>query len=199
MPVPARFFARGADRVAPDLLGCLLVSTVRGGRAAGRIVEVEAYVGENDPAAHCYRGRRTERTEPMYGLPGTAYVYFTYGMHWCFNAVTGAVDVASAVLIRALEPVEGLALMRRRRGRGGRRPADRDLCSGPAKLCQALGIDGRFNFHALQTGRLQILAGANGGLPREQVRTGPRIGITEARDWPLRFWMVDSPWLSRQG
>lgn len=198
-PVPASFFAREADAVAPEVLGCLLVSTSRGGRTLGRIVEVEAYLGERDPAAHCYGGRRTERTEPMYGPPGTAYVYFTYGMHWCFNIVTGRTGVASAVLVRAVEPLDGLGLMGQRRRRGRRKVAERNLCSGPAKLCQAMGIDGRFNCHALQAGRLQVLAPPVDRSATGRVSAGPRIGISKARSWPLRFWVADSPWVSRPG
>ena len=151
-PLPAKFYNRDAADVARDLLGCILESRVRGAKTSGRIVEVEAYLGAEDPAAHTYGGRRTERTEPMFGKPGTTYVYFTYGMHWCMNAVTGPVDHASAVLIRALEPIEGIETMARRRSTRTKR----NLCSGPAKLCQALGLDGRLNFHPLQVVPLQI-------------------------------------------
>ena len=116
--VQAKFYARSTEEVARGLLGRILISDV-GGRSrqtAGRIVEVEAYVGPHDPACHAFGHRRTTRTEPLYGAPGTAYIYFTYGMHWCLNAVTEPQDFPAAVLIRALEPIAGLPMMRRRRG-----------------------------------------------------------------------------------
>ncbi len=162
-------------------------------RTAGRIVEVEAYVGPHDPASHAYRHRRTPRTEQMYGPPGTAYVYFTYGMHWCLNAVTEAEGYPAAVLIRALEPLEGLETMRRRRG--GPKITDRQLCAGPARLCQALDVTGALNGMRLQRGLLRILR--QGVRRREVIDEGPRVGITRALDWPLRFCFRDSPWVSR--
>lgn len=166
------------------------MSRIRGREAVGRIVETEAYIGPHDPACHAYGHRRTERTETLYGPPGTAYVYFTYGMHWCLNAVTERVDYPAAVLIRALEPLDGIALMRRRRGR----VPDRALCAGPARLCEALGITGRQNGESLERGAVRILPG---GRTRLRVAVTPRIGITAARDWPLRFVIADSGWLSR--
>lgn len=171
-------------------MGRILVSEVGGRRqqTAGRIVEVEAYVGPHDPACHAYGHRRTARTEPLYGPPGTAYVYFTYGMHWCLNAVTETQDFPAAVLIRALEPIAGLDTMRRRRGK-------EPLCAGPARLCEALGVTGSLNGVSLQRGRLRIVGGKK---PRpSEIVTGPRIGITQAVDWPLRFYLKDSPWVSR--
>ena len=189
-PLPPSFYARPADVVARRLLGQILVSRIRGREAVGRIVETEAYIGPHDPACHAYGHRRTARTETLYGPPGTAYVYFTYGMHWCLNAVTERVDYPAAVLIRALEPLAGIALMRRRRG-----PVpDRALCAGPARLCEALGITGEQNGASLERGAVRILAG---GRPRFRVAVTPRIGITTARDWPLRFVIADSRWLSR--
>ena len=190
-PLPASFYARPTDLVARRLLGHLLVSTIGGRRTAGRIVETEAYLGPHDPASHAFGGRRTARTEGMYGPPGTAYIYFTYGMHWCLNAVTRREGYPAAVLIRALEPVVGLETMRRRRGH---RP-DRELCSGPARLCAALGITGRLNGVLLQGGLLRILRSPERRRPRI-VRT-PRVGITRAVDWPLRYLVADSPWVSR--
>jgi len=180
--------------VARSLLGHLLISDVGGvrRRTGGRIVEVEAYVGPHDPACHAYGHRRTPRTEQLYGPPGTAYVYFTYGMHWCLNAVTEAEDYPAAVLIRALEPVAGLDTMRRRRGSG---IADRHLCAGPARLCEALGVTGALNGASLQKGLLRIVR--NRSRRREATIEGPRIGITRALDWPLRFSLQDSPWVSR--
>ncbi len=190
-PLPASFYDRDAADVARSLLGCTLESQIRGVKTSGRIVEVEAYLGADDPAAHTFGGRRTDRTEPMYGAPGTTYVYFTYGMHWCMNAVIGPVDHASAVLIRALEPLDGIATMTRRRAT----PLRRNLCSGPAKLCRALGITGRLNFHPLQNSPLQIKGPAESEL---NISTGPRIGISQAKDWPLRFTIQESKWLSRK-
>lgn len=188
--VRADFYARPTEEVARSLLGRILVSDVGGARqrTVGRIVEVEAYLGPHDPACHAYGHRRTARTEPLYGAPGTAYVYFTYGMHWCLNAVTEDRDFPAAVLIRALEPIAGLATMRRRRG-------TEPLCSGPARLCEALGVTGALNGMSLQRGRLRIVDGTKP--KRADIAVGPRIGITQATDWPLRFYLKDSPWVSR--
>jgi DNA-3-methyladenine glycosylase len=189
-PLPLAFYARPTAEVARRLLGQILVSRIGGREAVGRIVETEAYIGPHDPACHAFGHRRTARTEPLYGPPGTAYVYFTYGMHWCLNAVTERVDYPAAVLIRALEPLGAIALMRRRRG-----PVpDHALCAGPARLCEALGITGEQNGGSLERGAVRILAG---GRTTFRVAVTPRIGITTARDWPLRFVIADSPWLSR--
>jgi DNA-3-methyladenine glycosylase len=189
-PLPPSFYARPTVEVARRLLGQILVSEIGGRRTVGRIVETEAYLGPDDPASHAFGHRRTARTEPLYGLPGTAYVYFSYGMHWCLNAVTERRDVPSAVLIRALEPIEGLAAMRRRRGP----VADRELCSGPARLCEALGITGKENGRSLVRGRLRIMRDRR---PKAPVAVTGRIGITRAVDWPLRFVIAGSRWLSR--
>jgi len=189
-PLPPSFYARPTDLVARRLLGHLVVSTVGGRRTGGIIVETEAYLGPDDPACHAYGHRRTPRTEGLYGAPGTAYVYFTYGMHWCLNAVTRRTGYPAAVLIRALEPVAGLAVMRLRRGE----VADRLLCAGPARLCAALGVTGNMNGVSLQHGSLRILA-----MPARRARIirTPRIGITRATGWPLRYLVADSPWVSR--
>lgn len=191
-PLPASFYARPTIQVARGLLGQILISDIGGRRTAGRIVETEAYLGPHDPASHAFGHRRTARTEVMYGRPGTAYVYFTYGMHWCLNAVTERLGFPAAVLIRALEPLEGVPLMRRRRGR----VRDADLCAGPARLCQALGITGREN------GRLLTNGGGRLRIVRDRRRRAPvavtgRVGITDAADWPLRFVIAGSEWLSR--
>ena len=189
-PLAARFYARDTLVVARALVGQILVSDVGGRRTAGRIVETEAYLGPHDPACHAWGGRRTPRLEALYGPPGTAYIYFTYGMHWCLNAVTEARDYPAAVLIRALEPLEGLSLMRRRRGG----VADRVLCAGPARLCQALGVTGRLDGTGLQRGGLRIV---DNKARRDRILVTPRIGVSRAADWPLRFCVAGSPWLSR--
>lgn len=179
--LPVSFFDRPADVVARELLGALVVSRVGGVRTSARIVEAEAYLGYRDPASHGYLHRRNDRNAALFGPPGSWYVYLSYGIHWCANLVCEAQGTASAVLLRALEPVEGVERMRERRGRVD----DRQLCSGPGKLCQALGItrdlDGRMMPDAEVVVRPSRVA-----LPFEVVTT-PRIGITKAADWPLRF------------
>jgi DNA-3-methyladenine glycosylase len=189
--LPPSFYARDTTRVARALLGCVLETRVRGVVTAGRIVEVEAYVGPHDPAAHGYGNRRTERNARLFGPPGTAYVYFIYGMHWCFNAVTERDGYPAAVLVRALEPLEGIEAMRRRRGTAD----DRLLCAGPGRLCQALGITGAMNGLPLDgpVVRVHVPDRRTAGPP---VVT-PRIGITRAADWPLRYSLRGSPWTSR--
>ncbi|HUF13744.1 MAG TPA: DNA-3-methyladenine glycosylase [Longimicrobiales bacterium] len=196
-PLPAAFYQRGAEVVARDLLGAVVVSDVGGVRTAGRIVETEAYLGAPDPASHAAeRIGRTTRNESMFGAGGIAYVYFIYGMHWCLNAVTGEADVANAVLIRALEPVEGLEAMRERRShRIGRAPRNRDLLRGPARLAEGLGITGALDGHDLARPPLRIARGD--AIPDASIAVGPRIGITRAADWPLRFFLEDSLWVSR--
>ncbi len=190
-----RFYARETETVARDLLGCILECRSRRGVASGRIVETEAYLGEHDAACHAAAGR-TRRTETLFGPPGTFYVYFTYGMHWCCNAVTRPEGLASAVLIRAVEPIRGLDLMWSRRERAKR---DRDLTSGPGKLCAALDIDGRHNGTSLQSGLVTIRAGRP--VADTDVVITPRIGINEnnaALDWLLRWCVAESPFLSRR-
>ncbi len=181
------FLARPAERVARDLLGCLLVREVDGVRMVGRIVETEAYLGVKDGGSHSFGGRRTPRVEAMYMQAGTAYVYFTYGMHYCMNVVCGQVDEPVAVLIRALEPTHGLDAMRARRGKAAKR--DRDLCSGPAKLCQAMEIGPALNTHDLLLGQAIWLESGN-PVPNNLVAKTARIGLgTESvwKDKPLRF------------
>jgi len=193
--LPPRFYARDTEIVARELLGCVLECRSPEGIAAGRIVETEAYLGEHDAACHAAAGR-TKRTETLYGPPGTFYVYFTYGMHWCCNAVTRAAGLPSAVLIRALEPIHGADLMWSRREKARR---DADLTSGPGKLCAALAIDGRHNGLALQRGPVTIRRGV--AVPDADVAITPRIGINEnnaALAWPLRWCVADSPFLSRK-
>ncbi len=191
-PLPVQFYARDTERVARGLLGCILETRVRGARAAGRIVEVEAYVGPHDPAAHGYGWRKTARNARLFGPPGRCYVYFVYGNHWCANVVTERDGYPSAVLLRALEPLVGIEVMRRRRGTQNARL----LCSGPGRLCQALGITRRFDGESLAGRRIRVYPPAEHWPKR--IAASPRVGITRARDWPLRFFLKDSPWLSRR-
>ena len=178
-----RFFARSVHEVAPDLIGAtLLVDGV-----GGPIVEVEAY-HHTDPAAHSYGGR-TARNAVMFGPPGYAYVYRSYGIHWCVNFVCEREGSASAVLIRALMPAAGLAAMRRRRGVA----EERLLCSGPGRLCQALGITDAHNGLALDKAPFALL----GRTEQVTVAVGPRIGITKAVDLPWRYGLAGSRYLSR--
>jgi DNA-3-methyladenine glycosylase len=156
----------------------------------GRIVETEAYLGPHDPACHAAAGL-TARTRTLHGPPGTAYVYFIYGMHWCFNAVTREEGHGSAVLVRALEPLSGLDLMRRRRGV----ERDGELTSGPARLCDAFAITRQQDGASLQRGALRILRGLD--VPDEDVVIGPRVGIRKAADWPLRFHIRGNRFVSK--
>jgi DNA-3-methyladenine glycosylase len=185
------FYDRDTEHVARDLLGAVLECRTSDGIAAGRIVETEAYLGEHDLACHAAAGR-TVRTDPLYGPPGIAYVYFIYGMYWCFNAVTRAEHQPSAVLVRAIEPVEGIDLMRRRRPKARR---DVDLTNGPGKLCIALGIDGRHNRNPLDKPPLRILEGDH--VANRDVTVTPRIGITQSADWPLRWFVTDNAFVSK--
>jgi DNA-3-methyladenine glycosylase len=189
--LPRDFYARPTEIVARELLGCILECHSEEGITSGRIVETEAYLGEHDLACHAAAGR-TRRTEPLYGPPGTAYVYFIYGVHWCFNAVTRDEGLPSAVLVRGLEPLTGLELMRKRRSAARR---DYDLSNGPGKLCAALGIDVRHN--ALPIDRPPILIRPGAPAPANNVLITPRIGISESADWPLRWIVADNPCVSR--
>jgi DNA-3-methyladenine glycosylase len=182
--LPRRFYLRPTLRVARALLGQVLVHEGPDGLAAGRIVEVEAYRGPRDRAAHSRGGHRSARNEVMYGPPGHAYVYFVYGMHHCVNVVTQRRDVPEAVLIRALEPVAGLELMRRRRALPTA-PAWR-LCRGPGALCEALGITRGENGADLVRGRLRVVAGP--GVPARGVRRTARIGVAYAGPHATLRW-----------
>lgn len=175
--------------VAPRLLGAVLRHRTEAGDVAVRLTEVEAYAGTDDPGSHAFRGRTT-RNEVMFGPPGHLYVYFTYGMHYCCNVVVGQEGVASAVLLRAGEVVEGLQVARSRRGRS----SDRDLARGPARLCQALAIDRAHNGADLSAGDLTLKPGPPPAA--EQVATGPRVGLREAADHPWRYWLRDEPTVS---
>ncbi len=164
------------------------------GERAGRIVETEAYLGALDPAAHSYR-RRSTRNATMFGPPGHLYVYFTYGMHWCCNPVCGDEDEPVAVLIRALAPLAGIEQMRARRPAARR---VRDLCSGPAKLCQALGIDGHHDGADLTRGDRGLVITDDGTPPPADPVVTTRIGITQAVDEPWRWYVRDDPHVSRR-
>jgi DNA-3-methyladenine glycosylase len=190
-PLPARFYDRSTEQVARDLLGAVLEHRSREGVAAGRIVETEAYVGEHDLACHAAAGR-TARTAPLYGPPGIAYVYFIYGMYWCVNAVTRREGEPSAVLIRAIEPLVGLDLMRARRPRAR---SDVELTNGPGKLCLALGIRGEQNWSDLTSSALVIRAGAP--VANKDVLITPRIGVSRCADWPLRWLVRNNHWVSK--
>lgn len=185
------FYDRPSPEVARDLLGAVVESETPEGVVGVRLVEVEAYAGEDDAASHAWRGR-TPRTAVMYGPPGVAYVYFTYGMHWCLNAVCLGEGRASAVLLRAGEVVEGVALARERRGA----VPDRRLASGPANLARALGLDGAWDGDALtrSAGRLRIRSGA--AVPDDEVVAGPRVGISRAVETPWRFHVAGNPHVS---
>ena len=190
-PLPRRFYLQPTLRVARALLGKTQVPATAAGTTAGRIVEVEAYRGPRDRAAHSYGGRRTARNEVMYGPPGHAYVYFVYGMHHCVNVVTQAAGRPEAVLIRALEVLAGEALMRRRRGLPDGAPAWR-LCRGPGALCRAMGIGRGENGADLVRGRLRVVDGP-GVPPRAIVRTA-RVGVDYAgahAAWRWRFLLRD--------
>jgi DNA-3-methyladenine glycosylase len=182
--------------LAPWLLNKILVK----GKRAGRIVEVEAYKGARDPASHAYRGL-TPRTAVMFGPPGHLYVYFTYGMHWCANVVCGPEGEAAALLVRALVPLRGIEEMREVR-RAARR--DQDLCNGPAKLCQAMGISGVDNgTDLLAPARRGALAGGvrlvdDGTPPPECPGQGVRIGISVGKEEPWRFWVAGEVCVSRE-
>lgn len=195
-PLPRAFYARDTQVVARELLGCTLVSTIDGARVSGRIVETEAYIGPHDPASHAAeRIGRTRRNSTMFAAPGIAYVYRIYGVHWCLNAVTMRVEYPAAVLIRAVEPLAGIDLMRRRRWPVGVPGADRLLASGPGKLAAAFGITGALDGHDLRKPPLLIEAGEP--VSDAEIVVGPRVGITAAADWPLRFCLANSPWVSK--
>ncbi|HKE73490.1 MAG TPA: DNA-3-methyladenine glycosylase [Acidimicrobiales bacterium] len=185
------FYARDPREVAPDLLGKLLVRSgpTPGWVRSGRIVEVEAYCGGEDPGSHAYRGE-TPRNRTMFGPPGGLYVYFTYGMHWCANAVCGGVGEGVAVLLRALSPLEGVDLMRAARPRARR---DRDLTSGPAKLCQALGLDRAFDGADLATADRGVWIADDGTPPPESPLQTTRIGLTRGAEHRWRWCIPDDP------
>jgi DNA-3-methyladenine glycosylase len=194
--LPRDFYTRSdVLEVARDLLGKKLVVPNRNGaRVAGIIVETEAYRGPEDRASHAYNGRRTNRTETMYGIGGTAYVYFVYGMYNQFNVVTNVADTPHAILVRAVEPCEGLDVMRRRR----QERSEYGLTSDPRRLCLPIGIDRKLDKQDLLGERIWIEEGVS--ISPRQIARGPRVGIDYAEAWvtkPWRFWVRDNPFVSR--
>ncbi len=197
MRLSSDFFTRPDTlRVARELLGKLLVvPDADGRRVSGMIVETEAYLGEVDKAAHSYGGRRTARNEITYAAGGHVYVFFVYGMYYQLNLVTGLAEHPHVVLIRAVEPVEGIEIMRERRGA----MKDKNLTSGPGKLCIALGITRELNGEALTGGRIWVEKYRS--LNKNEIATGPRVGIDYAEEFapmPWRFWLKENPYVSRR-
>jgi DNA-3-methyladenine glycosylase len=189
-PFEEAFYDRPTEIVSRELLGAILECTTSEGVTRGRIVETEAYLGPDDPACHAAAGL-TARTTHLFGPPGVAYVYLIYGMYWCFNAVTRERGHGSAVLVRAVSPTHGIELMRRRRPKVTR---DRDLTNGPGKLCLAMGIVGSMSGESLRKGPVVIRRGDV--VPDRDVVVTPRIGITRAAEWPLRYFVRDDPHVS---
>jgi len=183
--LPHDFYARPTLKVAEDLIGKVLVHRARQGVASGVIVETEAYIGEDDPACHASFGR-TARNEPLFGPPGFAYVYLNYGVHYLVNAVTEGDGYPGAVLIRALQPLEGIELMTKRRAPDGRAIDEHDLCRGPGNLTKALGITIKDNRRDLSDSTLTI---EDRGISVGRIATGPRIGIRVAVERPWRYWV----------
>jgi DNA-3-methyladenine glycosylase len=187
---PEGFLSRDAVTVARELLGARLVSTIGGAPCSGVIVEVEAYLGPGDPASHAStRGGVTDRNRAMFGPAGRAYVYRSYGVHWCLNVVTGAEGEGQAVLIRGLEPLTGVDVMRARRGPSG------PVAAGPGRLAQALGVTGALYGHDLRDPPLELRPGWPVS-PGEVGATG-RVGVRKAPEWPLRFFVQGSSGVSR--
>ena len=193
-PLARAFYDRPTLDVARDLIGKTLLRRTVEGVTGGMIVETEAYVAAIDPSAHAYRGE-TQRNRSMFGEPGIAYVYRSYGIHYCLNVVTEGAGIASAVLIRAIRPQVGVELMRQRRGS---QIADRDLARGPGRLCQALALTTADDGTDLLGSNLWLTEtpGLEGALP---IATTPRVGITQAADWPWRFVVAGDPYVSARG
>ena len=196
--IPRDFFARLSVPVAPDVLGCVLEHQTEAGLVAVELTEVEAYAGASDPASHSYRGK-TARNAVMFGPPGHAYVYFTYGMHFCVNVVCAGNGSASAVLFRAGRIVAGEQLARTRRTREGKMIAFRDLARGPARLCQALDIDRSLDGTDLcvPDSPLRMRWPDTSTTDRSaKIATGPRVGVSQAAERPWRFWIEGDPTVS---
>jgi DNA-3-methyladenine glycosylase len=190
--LPHSFYLRPTLQVAKDLLGKFIIRRYRGKELIGKIVEVEAYRGSIDPASHAYRGK-TKRNEVMFGEGGHLYVYFTYGMHFCANVVTRGEGVAEAVLIRGVEPLEGIEVMQKLRRR---HISLRDLTNGPAKFCQAFGIEGKENGTNLLGN--EIFLAYNDEIPSSRIAATTRIGIQAATDKRWRFFIKCNDWVSRK-
>jgi DNA-3-methyladenine glycosylase len=194
--LPRSFYLQDTVTVARSLLGCVLWRRIGRELLAARLVEVEAYLGANDSASHARRGLRSARNESMYLEGGHAYVYFTYGMHWCLNVVTAEGDIAEAVLLRAAEPLQGIESMRERRPKAKR---DRDLMNGPAKLCMAVAVGKSLDGEPLN-GNALWLTTRDQTVNEDDIAVSPRIGIEnsgEAAHWPLRFFIRGNPYVSR--
>ena len=192
--LPRSFYTRPTLLVAKDLLGKIIVRRVGRTILSGKIVEVEAYLGAKDPASHAYRGK-TKRNEVMFHEGGLLYVYFTYGMHFCANVVTGKKDIGEAVLIRAIEPLVGVEAMKRNRGAAEKRLTEVNLTNGPAKLCQALGIERKENGTDLLGDKIFLTDGES--MSKSDIGTSARIGITQGRDKRWRFFVKNNEWVSR--
>ncbi len=194
--LPRTFYLQDTVTVARGLLGCVLWRRIGRELLAARLVEVEAYLGANDSASHARRGLRSARNESMYLAGGHAYVYFTYGMHWCLNVVTAEGDIAEAVLLRAAEPLQGIESMRERRPKAKR---DRDLMNGPAKLCSAMAVTKSLDGEPLD-GNAHWLTGRDQAVNEDDIAVSHRIGVEnsgEAAHWPLRFFIRGNPYVSR--
>ena len=193
--LPRDFYLQDTVTVARALLGCVIWRRRRREILAARLVETEAYLGANDAASHARRGLRSPRNESMYLDGGHAYVYFTYGMHWCLNVVTQESDIAEAVLLRAAEPLKGIESMRKRRPKAKR---DFDLMNGPGKLCAALDVDRALDGEPLDGDRLYI-TGRDSDLDEANIAISPRVGVegaVEAAHWPLRFYLRGNRFVS---
>jgi DNA-3-methyladenine glycosylase len=195
---PKALFKLSTPETSKRLLGCFLECSTPEGKTLGRIVETEAYLSKDDPACHASRGR-TKRNDAMFGQPGTAYIYFIYGMYYCFNIVTQREGIGEAVLVRAVEPLRGLKLMAQRR----QRPDGTHLCDGPGKLTIALGMLPAHNGTSLETGPIRLYSADS--FPKDfppakqqRVVTTTRVGITSAVDLPLRFYLEGSEFISRK-